>query len=44
MNETLQVSGLRFETQLRTFNQFPDTLLGNLLTLILIYLNIHKSF
>lgn len=26
---TLQVSGLRFETQLRTLNQFPDTLLGD---------------
>nr|CAD7195370.1 unnamed protein product [Timema douglasi] len=25
----LQVSGLRFETQLRTLNQFPDTLLGD---------------
>lgn len=24
-----QVSGLRFETQLRTLNQFPDTLLGD---------------
>lgn len=26
---SLQVSGLRFETQLRTLNQFPDTLLGD---------------
>lgn len=26
---TEQVSGLRFETQLRTLNQFPDTLLGD---------------
>ncbi|KAA3679915.1 potassium voltage-gated channel Shaker-related subfamily A member 1 [Paragonimus westermani] len=25
----INVSGLRFETQLRTVNQFPDTLLGN---------------
>lgn len=25
----LQVSGMRFETQLRTLNQFPDTLLGD---------------
>ena len=25
----INVSGLRFETQLRTLNQFPDTLLGN---------------
>ncbi|KAF6771659.1 hypothetical protein AHF37_10085 [Paragonimus kellicotti] len=25
----INVSGLRFETQLRTINQFPDTLLGN---------------
>lgn len=25
----MQVSGLRFETQLRTLNQFPDTLLGD---------------
>ncbi|KAF2346944.1 Potassium channel tetramerization-type BTB domain, partial [Trinorchestia longiramus] len=25
----LQVSGLRFETQIRTLNQFPDTLLGD---------------
>lgn len=25
----LQVSGLRFETQLRTLNQFPDSLLGD---------------
>lgn len=24
-----QISGLRFETQLRTLNQFPDTLLGD---------------
>lgn len=24
-----QVSGLRFETQLRTLNQFPETLLGD---------------
>lgn len=27
--KNLQVSGLRFETQLRTLNQFPDTLLGD---------------
>lgn len=26
---SFQVSGLRFETQLRTLNQFPDTLLGD---------------
>ncbi|XP_050423141.1 potassium voltage-gated channel protein Shaker isoform X4 [Adelges cooleyi] len=26
---TINVSGLRFETQLRTLNQFPDTLLGD---------------
>ncbi|XP_037087822.1 potassium voltage-gated channel protein Shaker-like [Pollicipes pollicipes] len=25
----INVSGLRFETQLRTLNQFPDTLLGD---------------
>ena len=25
----LQVSGLRYETQIRTLNQFPDTLLGD---------------
>ncbi|PAA60070.1 hypothetical protein BOX15_Mlig000768g2 [Macrostomum lignano] len=25
----INVSGLRFETQLKTLNQFPDTLLGN---------------
>ena len=25
----INVSGLRFETQLRTLNQFPETLLGN---------------
>lgn len=25
----LKVSGLRFETQLRTLNQFPETLLGD---------------
>ena len=25
----MQVSGLRFETQIRTLNQFPDTLLGD---------------
>ncbi|XP_037107927.1 potassium voltage-gated channel subfamily A member 3-like [Syngnathus acus] len=25
----INISGLRFETQLRTFNQFPDTLLGD---------------
>ena len=24
-----QVSGLRYETQIRTLNQFPDTLLGD---------------
>lgn len=24
-----QVSGLKFETQLRTLNQFPETLLGD---------------
>lgn len=29
LSSTLQVSGLRFETQLRTLNQFPDTLLGD---------------
>lgn len=29
MQLSLQVSGLRFETQLRTLNQFPDTLLGD---------------
>ncbi|KAF5281018.1 hypothetical protein FQA39_LY05223 [Lamprigera yunnana] len=28
-NVDKQVSGLRFETQLRTLNQFPDTLLGD---------------
>jgi BTB/POZ domain len=28
-NSLFQVSGLRFETQLRTLNQFPDTLLGD---------------
>lgn len=28
-SQQLQVSGLRFETQLRTLNQFPDTLLGD---------------
>uniref|UniRef100_A0A182MB49 Potassium channel tetramerisation-type BTB domain-containing protein n=1 Tax=Anopheles culicifacies TaxID=139723 RepID=A0A182MB49_9DIPT len=27
--ERMNVSGLRFETQLRTLNQFPDTLLGD---------------
>ncbi|XP_025191622.1 potassium voltage-gated channel protein Shaker isoform X6 [Melanaphis sacchari] len=26
---TINVSGMRFETQLRTLNQFPDTLLGD---------------
>lgn len=25
----VQVSGLKFETQLRALNQFPDTLLGD---------------
>uniref|UniRef100_A0ABD2W639 BTB domain-containing protein n=1 Tax=Trichogramma kaykai TaxID=54128 RepID=A0ABD2W639_9HYME len=29
LSSYLNVSGLRFETQLRTLNQFPDTLLGD---------------
>ena len=28
-NKYFQVSGLRYETQIRTLNQFPDTLLGD---------------
>lgn len=28
-NIVFQVSGLRYETQIRTLNQFPDTLLGD---------------
>ena len=27
--KSFQISGLKFETQLRTLNQFPDTLLGD---------------